>query len=326
MEDGVLPPDFIPGQHIAVKLRITASASPITRMYSLCGPVGAPTYRIGVKRETKGAASGYLHQSLKVGDLIDASAPRGTFVLKEGTNPIVLLSAGVGITPMLAMLYSAISHIYRSPRKIWWIHSAQNSARYPFANEVSQLISGVELAHITRVFSRPLEHEQQGRDFEESGHVDLAMFEGMGIPKGGDFYLCGPGGYLTALSEILAAWAVPSARVHVEAFGPPSALAAQSAHSRPHLPQDISGTGPLVTFVKSGIAFRWNSRFHDILEAAEACDVPVRWSCRSGVCHSCETGVISGDLTYSPEPIDTPTIDRALICCATPTSDLELDL
>jgi len=326
MADGIHPPDFFPGQHIAVKLRITASGSPITRMYSLSGAVGDPIYRIGVKLEEGGVASGYLHHSVKIGDLIEASAPRGTFVLVEESNPVVLLSAGVGITPMLAMLHSAVSNLPRMPREIWWIHSAQNSSHYPFAKEVSDLIAGITRVHFARIFSRPTGEELQGRDFEELGHLNISMLERLGVPKNAAFYMCGPGAYLTSLSELLLAWGIASARVHVEAFGPSAAPAGQSPHSKPHPPQDPGESGPLVTFVKSGVSFHWATQFHNLLEAAEACDVPVRWSCRSGVCHNCESGVISGELKYSPEPIDPPSSDRALICCASPTSDIELDL
>src|SRR5580698_51441 len=124
-------------------------------MYSLSGTVGDPIYRIGVKREENGLASGYLHQSVKNGDLIEASAPRGTFVLLEESNPLVLLSAGVGITPMLAMLHSAVSNLSRMPREIWWIHSAQNSTHYPFAKEIAELITGIPQVHFARIFSRP---------------------------------------------------------------------------------------------------------------------------------------------------------------------------
>jgi ferredoxin-NADP reductase/MOSC domain-containing protein YiiM len=325
-EDSTLLPEFLPGQHIAVKLRTAAFSAPITRMYSLCGRTSSPTYRIGVKREPMGAASSYLHQGVQAGDVLEVSAPRGTFVLIENSNPLVLLSAGVGITPILAMLHSAVSNRARMPREIWWIHSTQNSAHYPFAKEISELITGIPQMHFARIFSRPGNDEHQGRDFEESGHLDTPMLERLRVPKSAEFYLCGPGAYLTSLLELLFASGVESTRVHVEAFGPSVVPTGQSARPKPHPPEDPGESGPLVSFVKSGVAFHWSSRFHNLLEAAEACDVPVRWSCRSGVCHNCESGIISGELSYSPEPIDPPTADRALICCASPTSDVELDL
>lgn len=325
-EDGAFLPEFLPGQHIAVKLQTAASSVSITRMYSLCGRTSSPTYRIGVKREPMGVASSYLHQSVQAGDVLEVSAPRGTFVLIENSNPLVLLSGGVGITPMLAMLHSAVSNLSRMPREIWWIHSARNSTHYPFAKEVSELITGIPQVHFARIFSRPGRDEHQRRDFEEPGHLDTPMLEKLGVPKSGEFYLCGPGGYLASLSELLLAWGIENTRVHIEAFGPSAVLTRQSLHPKPHPPEDAGESGPLVSFVKSGVAFHWSPRFHNLLEAAEASDVPVRWSCHSGVCHNCESGVISGGWSYSPEPIDPPTADRALICCASPTSDIELDL
>jgi ferredoxin-NADP reductase/MOSC domain-containing protein YiiM len=325
-KDGSPLPRFIPGQHLAVKLRPTESGPPITRMYSLCGSSSAVTFRIGIKREAMGVASRYLHENLRTGDFLETSAPRGTFLLAEATKPLILLSAGVGITPMLAMLHAATSHVSQTSREVWWIHSARNSTHYPFAKEVSELIADVETAHLTRVFSQAGEHEQRGRDYEETGHLDLAMLRRLGVPADGDFYLCGPAGYLADLCAALLAWGVPGTSVRMEAFGPSATAVGNAIGPKPHPPKELSASGPLVTFVKSGVSFHWGTQFHNLLEAAEACDVPVRWSCRSGVCHSCETGVISGELTYSPFPIDSPTPDRTLICCSTPASDLELDI
>jgi ferredoxin len=118
-------------------------------------------------------------------------------------------------------------------------------------------------------------------------------------------------------------------RIHTEVFGASSSFAPRvvaGASQAPHLPVDPQGTGPHVTFLRSGIALRWDARFHSLLELAEACSVPVRWSCRSGVCHNCESGLIDGRLRYSPEPLDPPPEGIALICCATPTTDVALDL
>jgi ferredoxin len=101
---------------------------------------------------------------------------------------------------------------------------------------------------------------------------------------------------------------------------------AASPRRPPHLPARLAGTGPLVSFARSGLNVRWNSTFNSLLELAEACDVPVRWSCRSGVCHTCETGLVAGKTNYRPDPIAPPADGNVLICCAQPESDLVIDL
>src|SRR6202000_105328 len=143
-----------------------------------------------------GAVSTYLHQNVRSGDQIEVSAPRGAFVLVEKSSPLALLSGGGGITPLLGMLHSAVSNLSRMPREIWWIHSAKNSAHYPFAREVFELVTGIAQVHLVRIFSRPQSEDRYGRDFEERGHLDTVMLERLGVPKTADFYLCGPGAYL----------------------------------------------------------------------------------------------------------------------------------
>ena len=136
-------------------------------------------------------------------------------------------------------------------------------------------------------------------------------------------------GFLQDLQAGLKGWGVEAARIHVEAFGPGSSLAPgiQGAGApAPHPPDGPQGAGPIVTFARSGLAVPWDTRFGSLLELAEACAVPVRWSCRTGVCHNCESGLIDGRLRYAPEPLDLPADGNALICCATPVSAVELDL
>src|SRR5262249_38428055 len=142
-------------------------------------------------------------------------------------------------------------------------------------------------------------------------------------------YLCGPSSYIADLVEGLKAWQVDESRIRTEVFGACGSFTpgiAGAASQVPHLPAGPQGTGPGVTFLRSGVAPRWDGRFRSLLELAEACSVPVRWSCRSGVCHKCESGLIEGRIHYSAEPLDPPPDGAALLCCATPLSDITLDL
>ena len=168
-----------------------------------------------------------------------------------------------------------------------------------------------------------------GQDFDRPGHLSLELLHELGIPQDADFYLCGPPRFLEDFQKGLAAWGIPWPRVHVEVFGPTATLTpgiASVAAALPHRPDGPAGGGPMVTFLRSGLAVPWDSRFGSLLELAEACAVPVRWACRTGVCHNCESGLIEGELAYAPEPLDSPAEGNALICCSTPRTAVELDL
>ncbi len=327
-EDGSPLPPALSGQHIMVRMRPSPDAPAVTRNYSLCGPPGTPNYRIAVKNE-RGVASGFLHQSVRAGSRLEVSAPRGSFTLAAGATPVVLISAGVGVTPMLAMLHDAAAANAVASRPIWWLHSARDRAHHSFAKETDDLLVALRASHRCVIYSRPAPGDMLGRDFDRPGHLSLDLLHEFGIPQDADFYLCGPPRFLEDFQKGLAAWGIPWPRVHVEVFGATSTLTpgiSRPAAAVPHRPDGPAGGGPMVTFLRSGLAVRWDSRFGSLLELAEACAVPVRWSCRSGVCHNCESGLIEGELTYAPEPLDPAAEGNALICCATPKTAVELDL
>jgi ferredoxin-NADP reductase/MOSC domain-containing protein YiiM/ferredoxin len=327
-EDGSPLPPSLPGQYIVVRVRPNPDAPAVTRNYSLCGPPGSPNYRIGVKNE-HGLASGFLHQSVRAGSHVEVSAPRGSFTLADGMTPVVLISAGVGVTPMLAMLHTAAATNAVTPRPVWWLHSARDRAHHSFAHEADGVLAGLAESQRCVVYSRPAPEDRPGQDFDRQGRLSPQMLQDIGVPQDADFYLCGPPGFLEDFQKFLVAWGVPRSRIHVELFGPASALTpgiSNVAAALPHRPDGPAGSGPMVTFLRSGLSVPWNTNFPSLLDLAEACAVPVRWSCRSGVCHNCESGLIEGELAYAPEPLDAPAEGNALICCATPVTAVELDL
>jgi ferredoxin-NADP reductase/MOSC domain-containing protein YiiM/ferredoxin len=326
--DGAVLPEFTPGQHIALRLHPDPDLGPVIRTYSLCSAPGTSRFRIAVKNEG-GLGSRFLEEQVQAGDLVEASAPRGSFTLAPDTTPVVLLSAGIGVTPLLAMLHATASAAKDSTRELWWIHSARDRRHHSFAAETCDLLKALKQAHVCNIYSQPSAEDRVGTDYDEKGHLSLSLLQQLGVPTQAQFYLCGPAGYLNDTQAMLSALGVDAPRIHVEVFGaaPPLSPGVVDRHARPpHLPDGMRGTGPVVTFVRSGLAVNWNTRFNSLLELAEACSVPVRWSCRTGVCHNCESGLIGGNLRYSPEPIDAPAPGLALICCSEPTSDIELDL
>jgi ferredoxin-NADP reductase/MOSC domain-containing protein YiiM/ferredoxin len=327
-EDGSPLPPALPGQYVMVRMRPSPDGAPVTRNYSLCGPPGTPNYRIGVKNE-RGLASSFLHQGVRPGSRLEISAPRGSFTLAAGATPVVFISAGVGVTPMLAMLHGAMAANAAASRPIWWLHSARDRAHHSFAKEADDLLVALRASHRCVTYSRPAPGDMLGQDFDRPGHLSLQLLQELGIPQDAEFYLCGPPSFLDDFQKGLTAWGIPWPRVHVEAFGPTSPHTpgiSSVAATLPHHPDGPAGDGPTVTFLRSGVAVPWDSRFGSLLELAEACAVPVRWACRSGVCHNCESGLIDGEVAYAPEPLDAPAEGNALICCTQPKTAVALDL
>ncbi len=317
----------MPGQFIVLRLKPSPEAPALLRSYSLSGEPSGERWRLGVKREPNGAAGAYIEDGLNVGDLIDASAPRGAFTLTQGDGPLVLLSAGIGSTPVLAMLHALAAGASR--RDIWWVHGARNGAEHAFAAEARALLESLPGGHSHIRYSAPAPTDRQGVDFDGLGRLSARVLRELGAPREADFYLCGPAAFMSALTADLMSWGVPAERLHSENFGSGPSLTpgvVATPPRPPHLPDRAAGEGPMVSFARSNLALRWDSAFQSLLELAEACDVPVRWACRTGVCHNCETGLIAGAVDYFVEPLTPPAEGDLLICCSRPRADIVLDL
>ena len=315
------------GQFVVLRLRSRPDGPVLFRSYSLSGPQSDAQYRLSVKVEPNGAGGKYLNSDVRTGDVLDVSEPRGSFTLQPGDRPVVLLSAGIGATPVLAMLHALAAD--GAPRQVWWLYGACDRSSHPFAAEVRGLLGTLARGRSRIWYSRPAAEDRQGRDFDATGRIGIDAFEQLGVPRDGDFYICGPSNFLANLITGLSAWGVPRDRIHSEFFsGGPSltpGVVAAPMHA-PHPPAGPAGAGPLVSFARSGITARWRLADQSLLELAEACDVPVRWSCRTGVCHNCESGLISGSVTYQPDPLDSPADGNVLICCSRPQGDVVIDI
>jgi ferredoxin-NADP reductase/MOSC domain-containing protein YiiM len=324
--DGQPLPLFQAGQFVVLRLLVDPGRPPVLRSYSLSDLPGADHFRIGVKNELNGIGSSFLCNRARVGDVFDVSAPRGSFTLRPSQDPVVLLSAGVGATPVMSMLHSLAAE--KSQREIWWIYGARNRVEHPFAEESRSLLKQLSRGRGYIVYSKPAATDQVGGNFDAPGHIDTALLEGIGVSKGSDFYLCGPPSFLQNMRDGLRNWGVLAGNVHTEIFGALESITpgmAQVVHT-PHLPQGPAGSGPPVSFARSGITAAWDPKFASLLELAEACDVPARWSCRIGVCHTCMTDLIDGSITYNPEPLERPAPGNLLVCCSQPNAGVTLDL
>jgi ferredoxin-NADP reductase/MOSC domain-containing protein YiiM/ferredoxin len=325
--DGAAVPPARPGQYLTLRLQPDAEQRSVLRNYSLSGPPDAGYYRIAVKRERGGVGSGYLHTRLRVGDELEVAAPRGTFILDGTDAPVLLISAGIGATPVLAMLHALAAE--HTDRAIWWLHGARSTRDDCFAAEARELLASLPNVRAHVCFSRPSADDVAGREFDSAGRLTAALLAELGLPRDAEAYLCGPRPFMDEISAGLAAIGIDAARIHTEPFGPAPGLTpgiAATPARTPHPPPGRPGTGPTIEFARSNLAIPWSSDYASLLELAEACDVPVRWSCRTGVCHNCETTLIAGDLDYSPDPVEPPADGSALICCSRPRDDVVLDL
>jgi ferredoxin-NADP reductase/MOSC domain-containing protein YiiM len=309
-----------PGQYLTLRIRAENGQRSVLRNYSLSGPPGARYYRITVKREPDGTASGYLHTRLAVGDQLDIGAPRGTFILDRTRAPVLLISAGIGATPVLAMLHALAEE--RSDREIWWLHGARSRRDHCFAAEAATLLASLPNVRAHVYYSRPGPGERAGR-------LTAALLAELAPPRDAQAYLCGPAPFMEEISAGLAAIGLDASHIHTEPFGPAPGLTpgiAATAARTPHPPAGARGSGPTIQFARSDLAIPWSGDYASLLELAEACDVPVRWSCRTGVCHNCETTLIAGAVDYDPDPVEPPADGSALICCSRPHDDVVLDL
>ncbi len=324
--DGTPLPTARPGQYLTVRVESDERRA-LLRNYSLSGPPGAGYYRISVKRETGGAVSRHLHTRVNVGDRLDVAAPRGTFILDASRAPVLLVSAGIGATPLLAMLHALADE--RSERDVWWLHGARSGHEHSFAAEARALLASLPHVHVHVCYSRPAPDDVEGRDFDAAGHLSAAALADLEPPRDAEAYLCGPAGFMDEMRSGLIAIGIDASRIHAEPFGPkpPQTPGIAAVPARPpHQPAGPPGSGSTIEFARSNLTLRWSGDYASLLELAEACDVPVRWSCRTGVCHTCETSLVSGTVSYDPEPVEPPAEGSALICCARPSADVVLDL
>ncbi|BBX38815.1 MOSC and FAD-binding oxidoreductase domain-containing protein [Mycobacterium simiae] len=320
-------PQWLPGQSITVRLPAGPNGESLIRNYSLSNEPGAGTYRISVKREPRGTVSSYIHSHIRPGDILDVAAPRGSFYLDDGQEPLVLLSAGVGVTPVLSMLHMLVKT--GSKRPVWWVHGARDGEEHPFAAEARELLEALPNGQSHVFYSRPAATDRRGVDYDEPGRVTVDQLRALALPGNVQAFVCGPDLFMDQMGEALAACGIDPAHVHTEKFGARAALTpgiAATAAKAPHVPEGPVGPGPEIQFARSALAAQWAPSYGSLLDFAEACDVPTRWSCRTGVCHNCETALLAGQVRYTLDPLEPPAQGNVLLCVSTPSDNVVLDL
>jgi ferredoxin-NADP reductase/MOSC domain-containing protein YiiM len=323
--DGAALPAACAGQYLTLRVSGAGQPAPV-RSYSLSSDPAGGTYRISVKREPHGVASGYLNRELRAGAVLDVAAPRGDFTLGEDTGPVLLISAGIGVTPVLSMLHELA--VRGSQQEVWWLYGARGPREHPFAAEANALLASLPDAR-EHVFYSAATPAERRRARAAAGHLTKEALAGLGLPPGASAYICGPASFMADMQDALTVIGLGRAAIHTELFGAlPSINPGITGQVRkaPHQPPGPPGPPPLVTFARSGITAPFGDDRHSVLDLADACDVPTRWSCRTGVCHTCVTPLLSGDIAYAPDPLEPPAEGQVLICCARPGTDIVLDM
>ena len=307
--DGKRLAPFAPGQFVTVRADVPGAGRQL-RSYSLSGVPDRRRHRISVKRE--GVFSRHLHAAVEPGDVLELGGPSGTFVLDRASSlPVVLISAGVGATPVLAMLHALAAE--RTRREVWWLHGARCGSEHPFREEVRDLVARLPNGRLHVRYSRPEPRDRRGHDHHAEGRITAAAMRDLGVPAGAEHYLCGPAAFLDELTSGLRAGGVPAERIRSERFG-------AAAPKRRE-----GGARAAVAFSRSGVDATWDQSCASLLDLAEANGVQAAAGCRVGSCHSCRTEVLDGSVLHDPEPLDPPPAGSALLCCARPEGDVVLD-
>ncbi|MBN3725490.1 2Fe-2S iron-sulfur cluster-binding protein, partial [Burkholderia sp. Ac-20379] len=325
--DGAPLPRHDGGQHLTLRIPMPGEAPPLVRSYTLSDAAGGPTWRISVKRDGQGSSR--LHDTLQVGSRIEARGPGGNFRLdRDGARPVVMLSAGIGITPMLAMLRErAASSQHRAPRVVFF-HGARHAADRPFVDELADCARRDPTLTVHLFDSQP---SPSGDDGHHAGRLGIDALRRLLPFDTYDFHICGPSAFMTEMVEGLRALEVPEARIHYEAFGPSSvprrartpvaagapATAAVAVVQEPEAKVE-SATSATVEFRRSGVTADWSPSDGSLLELAEAQGIDALSSCRAGACGTCTVRVLEGGVCYPQPPGADVGPGEALACVAQP--------
>lgn len=227
-EDGEAIAPYQAGQYITLKVQPEGQAFTSLRHYSLSDASGKDYYRISVKREdgnaekSEGVVSNYLHKCIQTGDVLPVNAPAGDFILEAKDMPVVLISGGVGLTPMVSMLNTIVEQ--QPEREVTFIHAALNSHVHALKDHVAQLANEYSTVKSFIAYSEPTEQDREAKNFDKEGFVDLAWLKSVLTTNQADFYFCGPTPFMKAIYRVLKDWDVPTENIHFEFFGPAGTL------------------------------------------------------------------------------------------------------
>ena len=334
-QDGKPLPPFMPGQFLTFRLSVPEHPTPVTRTYSLSDSPNHPDYyRVTVKRLpapkdrpdlAPGLTSTFFHDRVQPGTRLCVNAPRGQFILDPGDDtPVVLLSGGVGLTPMVSMLNAIVES--DSNRQVWFVHVARDSSEHAMGAHMRSMAAEHDNVHVHISYSKPRQEDRKGRDYDRRGRVSVEFLKNLLPPAAYDFYLCGPTPFMKSLYVGLQEWGVAESRINYEFFGPVGNLKDGVEAARKPAEVSESGAELELSFVKTGLTAKWDSSFETILDFAEAQGLRPDFSCRTGICHTCMSRLVEGEVEYVVEPLDMPDPGCVLICCSQPKTDLVVEI
>lgn len=317
--DPALLSTFVPGQHLTIRLQRPGDPAPTLRSYSISSAPRSGAhedYRITVKR--LGAASSYLHDEVRDGDELEARWPTGRFfVLPGSATPLVLISNGIGVTPLFAMLQSVAAQA--PDREVFWVHATKNGRTHVFRRQLEALAAGLRGFTAFTVYRQPDEGDVPGRDYQSTRHLeleDLAPIAGM---RDVEVFLCGTASFMSSVSALLQRQGIRPEQIRTESFGTGSARSATAG------PATGQATVRQVRFARSGVAAEWRADQGTLLELAEELGIAVDYGCRFGACCACAVPLLEGEVAYADEDIAAEP-GTVLLCCAEASSDLVVDL
>lgn len=341
--DGTALTPFKPGQFLTFQFHDDIHNTDIVRNYSLSnGPDETTHYRISVKREPPppgqeslppGFGSSYLHDRLNTGDEIEIFGPSGGFCLdEESTRPVLLLSGGVGLTPLVSMAHRLVRC---GIRRTWFIHACENGDVHAFRRELQAAMATTEKFRCSFFYNKPTDQDRKLSTFDGEGFITAERLQELLPLDDYDCYLCGPSAFMQAIYDTLTRLGIREERIHYEFFGPATVLkshrnsstrTSSSLRELSDLPVEKPSTSPLVTFARSGVSAPWDDKFSSILEFAEALGLAPDFSCRAGICSSCQCALQSGSVSYTEELLSELEAGTVLICCSKPAGDVVLDI
>jgi uncharacterized protein len=324
---------FQPGQYLTFQLKCARSDKPVVRCYSISdSPHRTEYYRVTIKRADPppdrsdllpGVASSHFCDVLHEGDIIDAKAPAGHFCLDlEKTTPVVLISAGVGVTPMLCMANAIAATGVK--RECWFFFGVRNGSEYIHRSEIETLARTYDNIQVHTCYSRPQPEEKLGVDYQHEGRVSVELLKQLLPSNNYEYYLCGPGPFMNSITDGLRDWGVPDTAVFFEAFGP--ATVKRKVPPAPS-PAEAAAAAPAfqVTFSKSGKTCAWRPDLGSLLDFAEHEGLRIEAGCRAGNCGTCVVAIKSGAVEYLERTGAQPDDSACLTCVCKPKSDLVLD-
>jgi ferredoxin-NADP reductase/DMSO/TMAO reductase YedYZ heme-binding membrane subunit len=333
-KDGKRLKRFLPGQYLTIEVTLPEQSQTAIRTYTISDAPSPDYYRLSIKREREdgkrpGLVSNWFHDQFELGNVLLAKAPAGDFCLKrpcrnrmrgarqtKDDRPIVLISAGVGVTPMICILNTLVANGSRSP--IFFFHGARNGNEHAFGRHLRAIARSHENVHVHVAYSRPAPGDLLVSHYNACGRIAIGVIQQLIGSPYGNFFLCGPSGFMRELYEDLAQWGVQLDCIHYEFFGPATAEFGRLQSPTSYVPYQIR-------YDPTGESVLWDGR-STLLDMALNQGLNAAYGCRSGVCGTCACKLLEGDVNYAQSSVAPIRKDMVLLCCAKPASDIVVAL